>query len=1221
MNHQSRGRLTRALATLIALTVASGGCVIPIGPPIRAGLPDFQVDLAGLVRSPGLVSVAGGVNNVASGNFVHRFTDLSLEAGRRTHEIERIYNSASQDWRWNFDMSYDGATFVDATGFVHSGIAEIPDTAPIPGTVWDKVDASRLRTRGGLLHTFDATGRLASVFWDFPGAPGVRYEWGVAQLEIMQCFDETSCILPLIRVEFGPDGPTRIIDARTEVVEGVVRAAEYNYDSGRLSIARSPEDVRVGRVGTAYRYKSGTGLIEAIQTPEGETTAYAWLYGRLALAVRVGGDNPRDLFQLPQRVSGSSDLWSVEHTTPLGGRIRIEFFGDGRWHASRRVDAGELTVAAYASGARRPSFLVGYDGTVQQVIEYRDDTPVKILTATGNLVSATYQVNGINFDDPFARATSEISDTLGLISRTLYDAHGRVHHLENGEGELTQLDFHPGVNVSRVETASGIAVDLPLYGLAQRWIRSINSNLPGIVIERQFDAAGNATVARTGFQRGGVLDRTFDHDREETAIRVAGVDDDGDIAAIATVEIERRSDGKRLRVGRPGNVTEFRFGYDVHGRLAERCEAMPQDGCLAGSTTYWERNGNGQVTAIARPNGEREEWDFDAYGREIAHRAFLDDVLEGEELWSWGGDRIQSYSDSTTGEFTTYQYDVAGRRVESTTQGAGTYTLSEQYDMRSRTVLETYTVDGMVVAKIGTDHDLADREVRKFRVDAAGTEALLVETEFENGRIDLVRYGNGLVRAYEYEPDTGELIGFSMTNEAGETVETTTISRSVEIVPIRYEIRTETETPLGDFGEVYWLNAPGNLQSDAGKLGMRVFRYEALENGSVVDTRRYAWDFLGRRLADADGNQFTYHPGNGRLLNAIVDGESFNRSYDAAGRVSTLDGLEVVRNALGRVTRVGDLANPAVEIGWDMKGRRRVITIGETTRNFELFGGRVERDATTGQLGWLHIGAVSLSLEDGRERYRHADFRGNTLLTSDDSGSILIQRRYQPFGVDVAVGPTGLSEGDLTGFAGGEQIPGLGLVQLSERIYDSVLGQFLSPDPVDDTLNLLAPYSYAYGNPILWWDPSGTNPSPSPATPEAGANQAASIAAAVIDYTGDALLAAAGIAGAQAVRLAVAGPAGAATATAFAISSATLAAIGGALKFVARTIGFIQEIGVISGNAGGGMRKELTIQPEGLGGFKPEGTGNTQGPGTLGPIGGGFLGLTFSLSGLAGFTF
>ncbi len=72
---------------------------------------------------------------------------------------------------------------------------------------------------------------------------------------------------------------------------------------------------------------------------------------------------------------------------------------------------------------------------------------------------------------------------------------------------------------------------------------------------------------------------------------------------------------------------------------------------------------------------------------------------------------------------------------------------------------------------------------------------------------------------------------------------------------------------------------------------------------------------------------------------------------------------------------------------------------------------------------------------------------------------------YYPYGDILSV----FGGGSVYGFIGKED-PGIGLLDFGPRYYNSTMGRFMSPDPI-----LAGPsaYSYAEGNPVMLYDPTG----------------------------------------------------------------------------------------------------------------------------------------------------
>ncbi len=115
----------------------------------------------------------------------------------------------------------------------------------------------------------------------------------------------------------------------------------------------------------------------------------------------------------------------------------------------------------------------------------------------------------------------------------------------------------------------------------------------------------------------------------------------------------------------------------------------------------------------------------------------------------------------------------------------------------------------------------------------------------------------------------------------------------------------------------------------------------------------------------------------------------------------------------------------------------------------------------------MDLGEVVIRLDGTGNRFRHTDFRGNVLFVSKGAGTAEGFASYRGFGTQTVSGQLG-----ERGFAGGFEIPSLGLVVLGPRVLDSDTGRFLSQDPVFNAVNQ---YAYAQGNPVMMWDPAGND--------------------------------------------------------------------------------------------------------------------------------------------------
>jgi RHS repeat-associated protein len=115
--------------------------------------------------------------------------------------------------------------------------------------------------------------------------------------------------------------------------------------------------------------------------------------------------------------------------------------------------------------------------------------------------------------------------------------------------------------------------------------------------------------------------------------------------------------------------------------------------------------------------------------------------------------------------------------------------------------------------------------------------------------------------------------------------------------------------------------------------------------------------------------------------------------------------------------------------------------------------------------------------------YIHRDHLGSITAITNSSGSKVVEYSYDPWGrqrnpvnqqayaPDAA--PTLLLK---RGYTGHEHLPMFDLVNMNARLYDPILGRFLSPDPyvqAPEFSQSFNRYSYCVNNPLRYTDPDG----------------------------------------------------------------------------------------------------------------------------------------------------
>ncbi|MFI7545222.1 polymorphic toxin-type HINT domain-containing protein [Actinoplanes sp. NPDC049599] len=224
------------------------------------------------------------------------------------------------------------------------------------------------------------------------------------------------------------------------------------------------------------------------------------------------------------------------------------------------------------------------------------------------------------------------------------------------------------------------------------------------------------------------------------------------------------------------------------------------------------------------------------------------------------------------------------------------------------------------------------------------------------------------------------------------------------------------------------------------------------------------------------------------------------RPHAVTATITTLPGQSTTNTAAFTYDDSGNAwTRPGQTLTWDSEGKQATIAENGVTTTSNLYdpdGGRLVHRDKTGTT--LYLPGTELKVPTGgtATATRYYSFSGKTVATrtpaaqslswlfGDHQGtqSVTVNastqkvtlRRQQPYGEsrgEAVQWPT------VKGFVGGD-IDASGLVNVGARVYDPVLGRFLSVDPVQD---LMDPqqwngYSYANNNPITLSDPSGLRP-------------------------------------------------------------------------------------------------------------------------------------------------
>ena len=116
-------------------------------------------------------------------------------------------------------------------------------------------------------------------------------------------------------------------------------------------------------------------------------------------------------------------------------------------------------------------------------------------------------------------------------------------------------------------------------------------------------------------------------------------------------------------------------------------------------------------------------------------------------------------------------------------------------------------------------------------------------------------------------------------------------------------------------------------------------------------------------------------------------------------------------------------------------------------------------------------------------RFLHRDYLGSILQVADNKGNIIEENSFDAWGSrrdpdtqEIYTGTEAPSLMTGRGFTGHEHLDGFGLIHMNARLYDPILGRFLSPDPyvqLPDFTQAMNRYGYCMNRPLCYVDENG----------------------------------------------------------------------------------------------------------------------------------------------------
>ena len=525
---------------------------------------------------------------------------------------------------------------------------------------------------------------------------------------------------------------------------------------------------------------------------------------------------------------------------------------------------------------------------------------------------------------------------------------------------------------------------------------------------------------------------------------------DGNLASVTdslgTITYSYRPDGQPSSVTAPGNVVTS-FTYDSYGRRTSIID--PSAGTRStsytnnsnGSSTVTQTNANGSVTTY-----------IDRYGR----------VTREERSSSFNTDyTYNSYNQLTSvvsnnGTSKAYTYDSKGRLSTATESVPD-----------SKSLQKSYAYDGSTGRPLSTAYTSQDGLI--------GTESYTYANGYHTKTIL-----NGTATVWELTSE----------NVLGQPTGATTLSMT------RTYSYSTAGLPTGRtagsvYGESYTFDgARGNL-SDRTRTdqssGQESFGYDDVNRLITMGTRDVTYDAKGNVTAIDGVGSMSYtdssHPY--RVTGAVLDNGlstpgTQTVTYTAFDRPASITEGNV--SAAFTYNEVSDRVKMAVT-----NGSNALLTRYYIGGNYEydIDGNNdvvqrlyLEGDAYSAPVVYIKEGSGSWTL------YNIArDYQGSIMAIATSGGTAVATYSYDPWGrlrnpANNAIYTPGNEPTLLLGrgYTGHEHLPWFGLINMNARLYDPLVGRFLSADPyvqAPDFTQAFNRYSYALNNPLKYTDEHG----------------------------------------------------------------------------------------------------------------------------------------------------
>ena len=555
-------------------------------------------------------------------------------------------------------------------------------------------------------------------------------------------------------------------------------------------------------------------------------------------------------------------------------------------------------------------------------------------------------------------------------------------------------------------------------------------------------------------------------------------------------------------------TTSESYTYDDRGRLLTHSLSTGK------STSYAYGNRKDTVTV----NNRQYVKIYDAWGNV---KTSTDPVSSVSYVYSSVGKPKQAASAGATFSMT---YDSQGRQTSLTDPDAGTETyeydvldrIVKQTDAKGKVTMNTYdefgkilsnTIDGVATTY---DYDSYHRPVKETR---GSTSVAYTYDDYNR------------VKTENRTFDASNTVGFTYNYNAQGLLQSTVYPGNVTVGYAYDGYGNLTSVTAGN--TKVWEFASNNGLRYTATLGGALTSVEERNNQGLLTSQRmlkgstllhnmgYTFNASTGKLTSRSGmlsQTETFGYDNVDRLTSVQHGSTtaMTLTYGANGNITSKTGIGTYSygtkpHAVTSVTNSGSLidsntqsiiytpfdkaasisqGNYQLDItyGTDLQRWKSVLKNNGTVTRTTLYAGdyeKVTENGVTKQYYYLHGGNglaalyVKQSNASDQVYYPCTDHLGSIMKLVDANGTESFKATYDAWGQQTVTTNT---LNFHRGYTGHEHLSQFSLINMNGRMYDPLLGRFLSPDPfvqLPDFSQNFNRYSYCLNNPLMYVDPDG----------------------------------------------------------------------------------------------------------------------------------------------------